>query len=120
MIVLSNEIIKEFANNMDYGKVIDAGECIYDYIKSKNPYDNITLALKSIKKDLEDVLIKHPNYFSFGQISLNLTLEVLNELEWEPLEGSNNDVIFKSKYRWHDYIYSLIYYHGSGFTVISR
>ena len=120
MIVLNDETEKLIKQDIDLGNIVFAGNTIAQYIESKNPHENLTLALKSIKEDLKEILSNNPDYFNFGQVSLNLTLEVLNELGWESLEGSNNDIIFKSKYKWHDYIYSLIYYHESSHTIISR
>lgn len=120
MIVLNDETEKLIKQDIDLGNIVFAGNTIAQYIESKNPHENLTLALKSIKEDLKEILSNNPDYFNFGQVSLNLTLEVLDELGWKSFEGSNNDKHFRCKYEFDNHIYQLIHNHVIGRTIITK
>lgn len=84
MIVLNDETEKLIKQDMDRGNIVFAGSTIAQYIESKNPYENLTLALKSIKEDLKEILSQYPESFYFGQIHFSILYEVFNELGWRP------------------------------------
>lgn len=92
MVVINNEAIKEIAYQIESeGNPANAGEYIYDYINNKNPHENLTFALRSIKEDLKEILSHYPESFYFGQVHFNLLYEVFKELEWN-IDFSNIDV----------------------------
>lgn len=82
MVVLNNETVNLIKQDIDLGNIVFAGNTIAEYIQSKNPHENITLALRSIKEDLKEILSQYPDEFIAGQIHYNLIHEVLHELGW--------------------------------------
>lgn len=82
MIVVNNETLDLIKQDVDRDDMVFAGSTIAEYIKSKNPYDNLTFALRSIKEDLKEILSQYPDEFIAGQIHYNLIHEVLHELGW--------------------------------------
>lgn len=83
MVVLNNETVNLIKQDIDLGNIVFAGSTIAQYIESKNPHENITLALKSIKEDLKEILSQYPESFYFGQIHFSILYEVFNELGWQ-------------------------------------
>lgn len=83
MIVLNNETLKQID---ELGKAVQTpmiGDLVINYIGSKNPHENITLALRSIKEDLKEILSHYPEDFYFGQIHFSILNEVFKELGWQ-------------------------------------
>lgn len=91
MIVVNNETLDLIKQDIDRDNMVFAGSTIAEYIKSKNPHENLTLALRSIKEDLKEILSHYPESFYFGQVYFNLLYEVFKELEWN-IDFSNIDV----------------------------
>lgn len=83
MIVVNNETIELIKQDIDLGNTVFAGSTIAQYIESKNPHENLTLALRSIKEDLKEILSQYPESFYFGQIHFSLLHEVFTEIGWE-------------------------------------
>lgn len=84
MVVINNEAIKEIAYQIESeGNPSSVGEYIYDYINNKNPHENLTLALRSIKEDLKEILSHYPEDFYFGQVHFSILNEVFKELGWK-------------------------------------
>lgn len=84
MVVINNEAIKEIAYQIESeGNPSSAGEYIYDYINNKNPHENLTLALRSIKEDLKEILSHYPDTFILGQVHYSILEEVIEKLGWE-------------------------------------
>lgn len=86
MIVVNNETLDLIKQDIDRDNMVFAGSTIAEYIKSKNPHENLTLALRSIKEDLKEILSQYPDEFIAGQIHYNLIHEVLYELGWTVYE----------------------------------
>ena len=84
MIVINNETLELINDNINGCNVAAVtGKIITDYIKSKNPHENITLALRSIKEDLKEILSHYPEIAYFGQIHFDLLSEVIEKLGWK-------------------------------------
>lgn len=84
MVVINNEAIKEITLQIESERNLDsAGGYIYEYIRNKNTYDNLSFALKSIKEDLKEILSYYPEDFYFGQIHFSILNEVFKELGWQ-------------------------------------
>lgn len=82
MIVVNNETLDLIKQDIDRDNIVFAGSTIAQYIKSKNPHENLTLALRSIKEDLKEILSHYPESFYFGQIHFSLLYEVFKEMGW--------------------------------------
>lgn len=91
MVVIDNETEKLIKQDVDRGNIVFAGSTITQYIESKNPYENLTLALRSIKEDLKKILSMYPGYFYLGQVSFSAVEEVLNDLGWRIKEGKSDE-----------------------------
>lgn len=83
MIVVNNETLDLIKQDIDLGNIVFAGSTIAQYIESKNPHENLTLALRSIKEDLKEILSQYPEAFILGQVHYSLLEEVIEELGWE-------------------------------------
>lgn len=83
MIVINNETVNLIKQDIDLGNIVFAGSTIAQYIESKNPHENLTLALRSIKEDLKEILSHYPEDFYFGQIHFSILNEVFKELGWQ-------------------------------------
>lgn len=83
MIVVNNETLDLIKQDIDLGNTVFAGSTIAQYIESKNPHENLTLALRSIKEDLKEILSHYPDTFIAGQLHYSLLKEVIEELGWE-------------------------------------
>lgn len=84
MVVIDNETLGLIDQNIHGCNVASVtGKIVTDYIKSKNSHDNLTLALRSVKEDLKEILSHYPETFYFGQVHFNLLYEVFNEMGWE-------------------------------------
>lgn len=88
MIVINNETLDSIKQDIDRGHIVFIGSTIAQYIESKNPHENLTLALRSIKEDLKEILSHYPDTFIAGQLHYSLLEEVIEELEWEIDKGS--------------------------------
>ena len=119
MITIDNETLSLIKEDIDKGKVPSAGFLIAEYVKNKNPHENITLALRSIKEDLKEILSHYPESFIFGQIHFNILHEVIEELEWKlnfdnmdfngwpydifiPIEIPNKDFYYTLECSWYN------------------
>lgn len=91
MVVIDNETEKLIKHDIDLGNIVFAGNTIAQYIESKNPHENLTLALRSIKEDLKKILSMYPGYFYLGQVSFSAVEEVLNDLGWRIKEGKSDE-----------------------------
>lgn len=113
MIVVNNETIELIKQDIDLGNTVFAGSTIAQYIESKNPHENLTLALRSIKEDLKEILSHYPESFYFGQIHFSLLHEVFTEIGWKvdftsmELNGWENDVTMIVEIPDKDFYYSL-------------
>lgn len=113
MIVLSNEIIAQIKEDIDLDNIVFAGSTIAQYIESKNPHENLTLALRSIKEDLKKILSHYPESFYFGQIHFSLLYEVFKEIGWivdftsMTKSGWENNVTIRIEVPDKDFYYSL-------------
>lgn len=83
MVVINNETLDLIKQDIDRGNTVFIGGTIAQYIESKNPYENLTLALKSIKEDLKEILSQYPEVFIAGQLHYSLLKEVIEELGWK-------------------------------------
>lgn len=83
MIVLNNETLKQIDELGKAAQTPMIGDLVINYIGSKNPHENITLALRSIKEDLKEILSHYPEDFYFGQIHFSILDEVFKELGWK-------------------------------------
>lgn len=83
MVVINNETLDLIKQDIDRGNTVFIGGTIAQYIESKNPYENLTLALKSIKEDLKEILSHYPEVFIAGQLHYSLLEEVIEGLGWE-------------------------------------
>lgn len=83
MIVLNNETLKQIDELGKADQTPMIGDLVINYIGSKNPHENVTLALKSIKEDLKEILSHYPEDFYFGQIHFSILNEVFKELGWK-------------------------------------
>lgn len=83
MIVLNDETLDLIKQDIDLGKVSSAGFLVAECVKNKNPHENLTLALRSIKEDLKEILSYYPDEFIAGQLHYSLLEEVMKELGWE-------------------------------------
>lgn len=90
MIVVDNKTLELIKQDVRRGDMVFAGSTIAQYIESKNPFDNITLALRSIKEDLKEILLHYPETFVTGQIHYNVLEEVLKDLNWIILSSEYN------------------------------
>lgn len=90
MIVVNNETIELIKQDIDLGNTVFAGSTIAQYIESKNPHENLTLALRSIKEDLKEILLHYPDMFIAGQIHYSMLEEVLRDLNWIILSSEYN------------------------------
>lgn len=99
MIVLNDETEKLIKQDMDRGNIVFAGSTIAQYIESKNPHENLTLALKSIKEDLKEILSHYPDEFIAGQIHYNLIHEVLYSLGWVTYSYYYDSVSLNKNYK---------------------
>lgn len=114
MIVINDETLNLINNNIKGVNVAaTTGKIIADYIKGSNPYDNITLALRSIKEDLIEILSHYPESFYFGQVHFNLLHEVFKEMNWVAdftsleLNGWENDATMIVEVPDKDFYYRL-------------
>lgn len=118
MVVLDNETVDLIKQDIDLGNIVFAGSTIAEYIQSKNPHENLTLALRSIKEDLKEILVQYPESFYFGQIHFSLLHEVIKELGWKidfdniefngwqydvfvPIEVSNKEFYYELSCGWY-------------------
>lgn len=88
MIVLNNETLKQID---ELGKIAQTpmiGDLVINYIGSKNPHENLTLALRSIKEDLKEILSHYLEDFYFGQVHFSILDEVFKELGWKVVYGT--------------------------------
>lgn len=83
MVVLNNEILKQIDELGKAAQTSMIGDLVINYIGSKNPHENLTLALRSIKEDLKEILSHYPDTFIAGQLHYSLLKEVIEELGWE-------------------------------------
>lgn len=83
MVVINNETLDLIKQDIDRGNTVFIGGTITQYIESKNPYENLTLALRSIKEDLKEILSQYPEVFIAGQLHYSLLKEVIEELGWK-------------------------------------
>lgn len=83
MIVVNNETLDLIKQDIDRDNMVFVGSTIAQYIESKNPHENLTLALRSIKEDLKEILSHYPEDFYFGQIHFSILNEVFKELGWQ-------------------------------------
>lgn len=83
MIVVNNETLDLIKQDIDRDNMVFAGSTIAQYIESKNPHENLTLALRSIKEDLKEILSHYPEVFVAGQLHYSLLEEVIEGLGWE-------------------------------------
>ena len=88
MVVVNNETLDLIKQDIDRGNIVFAGSTIAQYIESKNPHENLTLALRSIKEDLKEILSQYPDEFIAGQLHYSLLEEVMKELGWEEDDNS--------------------------------
>lgn len=56
MVVLNNEILKQIDELGRADQTSMIGDLVINYIGSKNPCENLTLALRSVKEDLKEIL----------------------------------------------------------------
>lgn len=82
MIVLNDETEKLIKQDVDRGNIVFAGSIIAQYIENKNSHENLTLALRSIKEDLKEILSHYPEDFYFGQVHFSLLNDVFIEMGW--------------------------------------
>lgn len=68
MIVIDNETLNLIKQDIDLDNAVFVGGTIAQYIESKNPYENLTLALRSVREDLEEILSQYPDEFILGQV----------------------------------------------------
>lgn len=99
MIVVNNETVDLIKQDIDLGNIVFAGSTIAEYIESKNPHENLTLALKSIKEDLKEILSQYPDEFIAGQIHYNLIHEVLYSLGWVTYSYYYDSVSLNKNYK---------------------
>lgn len=111
MIVIDNETLNLIKQDIDLGNTVFIRGTIAQYIESKNPYKNLTLALRSVREDLKEILSHYPDEFILGQVHYSLLKEAIEGLEWEIDKGSFN--------RWeHDTWFDvLVKYRGIGYHV---
>lgn len=83
MIVLNNETLKQIDELGKADQTPMIGDLVINYIGSKNPHENLTLALRSIKEDLKEILSHYPEDFYFGQVHFSILDEVFKELGWK-------------------------------------
>lgn len=83
MVVLNNECLKQIDELGKAAQTSMIGDLVINYIGRKNPHENITLALRSIKEDLKEILSQYPEDFYFGQIHFSILNEVFKELGWQ-------------------------------------
>lgn len=88
MIVIDNETLNLIKQDIDLGNTVFVGGTIAQYIESKNPYENLTLALRSVREDLKEILSQYPDEFILGQVHYSLLEEAIEGLGWEMDEGS--------------------------------
>lgn len=113
MVVINNETLDLIKQDIDRDNIVFAGSTIAQYIESKNPYENLTLALRSVKEDLKEILSQYPESFYFGQVHFSLLHEVIKELGWKPdfdhieVNGWQYDVFMLIKIPNKDFYYKL-------------
>lgn len=83
MVVLNNEILKQIDELGRADQTSMIGDLVINYIGSKNPCENLTLALRSVKEDLKEILSQYPDEFIAGQLHYSLIERVIKELGWE-------------------------------------
>lgn len=126
MIVVNNETLDLIKQDIDRDNMVFAGSTIAQYIESKNPHENITLALRSIKEDLKEILSHYPESFYFGQIHFNLLHEVFKEMHWNAdttnveLNGCENNATTIVEVPNKDFYYRLDYSWYNPFTRLEK
>lgn len=127
MVVLNNEAIKEIKYQIESEHCPEeAGNYIYDYIINKNPHDNLTFALKSIKEDLKEILSHYPEIGVFGQIHFNILSEVIKDLGWVIHEyyydtlSMNGNIRIKVVVPYEDFGYYIYHSKVKPFTEIKK
>lgn len=83
MVVLNDETLDLIKQDIDLGNTALVGNTIAQYIESKNLHENLTLALRSIKEDLKEILSYYPDEFITGRLHYSLLEEVMKELGWK-------------------------------------